>query len=118
MGFNTQEGQESNTPQGREVRSNRGLFSWGCRPFLEDLSDKLSAKCWLCVPDRALLSPRSPHPAHTLVPGVETGAGVEKNVEEKERIHSYLALLFFFNPLLGFPLGATGVVDPAVRMSD
>lgn len=50
--------------------------------------------------------------------GVETGAGVEKNVEEKERIHSYLALLFFFNPLLGFPLGATGVVDPAVRMSD
>lgn len=35
--------------------------------------------------------------------GVETGAGVEKNVEEKERIHSYLALLFFFlTPSSGF----------------
>lgn len=119
VGFNIQKGRESTLRRGRDVRANAGFF-WECRLRL-DLADKLTAKCcWLCVPDRAsllLLSPRSPHPAHTLGSwGVETGAGVEKR--GREGVDTFL--LGFSPPLhhhhhhhpapfLGFPLGATRV---------
>lgn len=119
MGFNTQEGQESTL--GRDDKLGRiEDFKRGCRPRL-DLAAKLTVKCWLCVPDRASLlcyHPGPPTPLTLSVPGVwRQGPGL-KNVEEKERINSCLALVSLPPPHLGFPLGATGVVDYAVRMSD
>lgn len=106
MGLNIQEGQES-TLWGDGASGRSKDFLGQCRPRL-DPADKLTAKCWLCVPDRASLlcyHPGPPTPLSLSVPGVwRQGPGL-KNVEEKERTHSSLPLPP--SSFLWFPLGAS-----------
>lgn len=53
-----------------------------------DLEDKLTSKCWLCVPDRVSLlcyHPGPPTPLTLLVPGVwRQGPGLKKRGRERE----------------------------------